>query len=936
MIKKIIVLLLFAGASVIAYSQQLIPMDTAIRYGKLDNGLTYYIRLNNEPEGRADFYIVQNVGAILEEDHQNGLAHFLEHMAFNGTKNFPDKGIINYIENIGGQFGRNVNAYTSLDETVYMLRNIPSSRQSIIDSCLLVLHDWSSFISLEDKEIDNERGVILEEWRTGAKANRRMWKESNKLKYPDSQYAKRDVIGDTAVINNFSYEALRSYYKKWYRPDLQAIVIVGEVDVDEVEKSIKQIFNDIPKSINPAERIIYTVADNREPIISIVTDLEAEFARIGLEYKKTAANDEYKKTEKHYTDLVRYSLITSMLSARFNENTTKPDASYVGAYANYGQIARLKDAFQAMVVPKEGLEKKAFEDMLVELERMRRYGFTADELSRTKKKVLASLEKAYNERDKTKSASYVREYTGHFLDLEPIPGIKWELEKTRQLFENEITLEELNKKAQALITEENLIVDITAPYKEGVKLPTREELLDMLIKSKTTEVVPYKEDIITEALFDETIKPGTLLEEKSIESLEIDEWKLSNGIKVLFKSTTNKADEIQFSAFSDGGISKVKKTKDLPSAYFATDIVENNGLDDFSAIDLKKMLAGKVVAVSPYISSYSEGMKGYSSIKDFETLLQLVHLYFTEPRKDKEAYASLISQYKTALANVESDPNKSFRDSVNWLSKNKHPRTVLLNTKLIEKVNQHKALKIYKERFKNPADFTFVFVGNINKDSVKSLILNYLGGLKTTNKKEKWVDNGFRYPKGKNDCEFEKEMQVSKTSVYYLLTQAMPYSFENKVHLGALADILDIRYTESIREKEGGTYGVRVSAGLTNQPVEQSSLSIQFDTDATKKDKLISLVFQELDSIVSNGPKEVDLIKVKKNLLKQHEENLEENSWWLSSIRLYEEDAINYVEDFPVVVANLNGKAIQEIAKVLLKDKNVLSVIMKSKESIKQ
>ena len=909
-------------------AQKLIPLDSSVRYGKLDNGMTYYIRLNYKPEGRADFYIVQNVGAILEEDHQNGLAHFLEHMAFNGTKNFPDKGIINYMETIGAQFGTNINAYTSLDETVYMLRNIPVERQSTVDSSLLILHDWSSFVSLEDEEIDKERGVILEEWRTGAHANRRMWKEGNKQKYPGSQYAKRDIIGDTAVINNFSYDALRSYYKKWYRPDLQAIIIVGAVNTEEVLMSIQRIFADIPTPVNPAERIVYQIPDNKEPIVSIVTDPEAKTSNLGLEYKHTPQANEFKKTEASYSLLLINSLITTMLESRFEEKSINPDASYVGGYAHYGDIARCKDAFQVTVVAKEGQEKKAFEDLLSEVNRVKQFGFTQTEFDRAKKEILAFYEKAYNERDKNKNGNYVREYMGNFLNTEAIPGIKWEFEKATKAFETEITLQQVNTTAQGYISDENLVVDISGPEKQAFLLPTKEEVLLAINTSKTTKQQAYEEKIIDKQLFKKKLKQAKIVEEKRVEQLGTTEWMLSNGIKVIFKETTNKDDEILFSCFSDGGTSLIEKIEKLPSAFFATEVVENNGLGKFTKTDLTKVLAGKVAVVSPSISGHSEGMVGSSSVKDFETLLQLCYLYFTAPRKDNEAFESLMSQYKTMLVNAQTDPRKAFGDSISMFSTDHHPRATLINTETMDKVEQKTALKIYKQRFENPADFTFVFVGNIKKDSVKQLILTYLGGLKTKNKKEVWKDNNVRYPKGQKDCVFNKEMQVSKSSIYFLLSGEMPYNMKNKICIGALADILDIRYTESIREKEGGTYGVRVNAGLTNQPIEQSTLSIRFDTDESKKDKLIGLVFQELDSIVKNGPRADDLFKVKQNLQKQHEENKEENSWWLRTIRLYEEDGINYPYEFPPVLRDLDAEAIQETLKALMKEGNVLKVIM--------
>ena len=933
--KKAYIILLSVFLLNSTFGQNLIPIDTNVHYGKLSNGLTYYIRYNKQPDKRADYYIVQNVGAILEQDSQNGLAHFLEHMAFNGSKNFPKMEIKYYLESIGAQFGTNLNAYTSLDETVYMLMNIPTVRPGIVDSSLLILHDWSSFISLEGTEIDKERGVIREEWRTRDNANSRMMKEGNKLKYPGSQYAKRDVIGDTAVINNFPYDTLRAYYKKWYRPDLQAIIIVGDINVDQVESTIKRIFADIPKPVNPAERIIYPIYDNKEPIVSIVTDPEAKVSTFGLEYKHKPETDEFKKTEESYTLSLINSLISSMQNSRFAEATNKSTASYIQGSADYGEIARSEDAFQISIVAKEGQEKKAFNDLLLEVQRIKRFGFTQTELDRAKTEMLASYEKIYNERDKQKSDSYVREYIGNFLNKEPIPGIAWEFEKTKKAFKEEITLDKVNKTVQGYITDNNLVVDISGPQKAGVVLPTKEEVLADISSSAKATVSQYAEKVNNKPLVGNKPKQGKIVKESTNDKLGTTEWLLSNGVKVILKPTTYKDDEVLFSAFSDGGLSLVSKIEDLPSAHLASSIIDNNGLGKFTTTELTKMLAGKIVSVSPYISGYSEGLKGSSSVKDIETLLQLSYLYFTAPRKDNDAFASQMSEYKTALANTQTDPRISFRDSIGMLSTSYNPRTTLINLKTIEKVNQETALKIYKERFANPANFTFVFVGKINLDSIKSLILTYLGGLKTKDEKEKWKDNNIRIPQGKKSCIFDREMKVSKSSIYLLLSGGLPYTLTNRVNLDALADILDIRYTESIREDEGGTYGVHVRGNVTNQPQEQVTLSIQFDTDPALREKLVKLIYQQLDTIEANGPLAMDLQKVKLNMLKQYKENLEENNFWLGAISLYERDGFNLATEYTDAVNKISAESIKQSLKAVMIQQNTLEVIMNPKTTKK-
>ncbi|HLP05520.1 MAG TPA: pitrilysin family protein, partial [Paludibacter sp.] len=454
--------LLLAATNGTAQQNQPIPMDPKIRYGTLDNGLTYYIRANKEPKQRAEFYIAQNVGAILENDNQNGLAHFLEHMAFNGTKNFPGKGIINYFETIGVKFGANINAHTSLDETVYNLSNVPTYREGIIDSALLALHDWSGFISLEDKEIDDERGVIREEWRTGAGPERRMWKESNKQKYPGSQYAIRDVIGDTAIINNFKYQTLRDYYRKWYHPDLQAILVVGDVDVDRIEAKIKSLFAAIPKRENPDKRVIYPIYNNDKPIVSVVKDPEARMTYIELEYKHERLPKEIKLSMQGYALGTVNSLISNMLGNRFDEITEKADAPFVNAYAYYGELVKSTDAFQMMAIPKEGKEMEGLNALLLEAEKMKRFGFTNSELDRAKTNLLKQVEKAYNERDNQKNENLVHEYTRNFLNDEPIPGIEWEYQMLQAMLP-QLKLDMVNQVAKSYVTDTNLIVSFMAP-----------------------------------------------------------------------------------------------------------------------------------------------------------------------------------------------------------------------------------------------------------------------------------------------------------------------------------------------------------------------------------------------------------------------------------------------------------------------------------------
>jgi len=883
-------LLLLIVTTLSAQPSQNVPVDPKVRYGKLPNGLTYYIRSNDLPKNRAEFYIAQNVGAILENDDQNGLAHFLEHMAFNGTKNYPGKGIINYLETIGVKFGTNINAYTSLDETVYNLSDVPTTREGIIDSALLVLHDWSGFISLEGSEIDSERGVIREEWRTGAGSERRMWKEANKQKYPGSQYAKRDVIGDTAVINNFAYKTIRDFYQKWYRPDLQAILIVGDVDADKVEAKIKALFADIPAKANTGERPIYEIQNNIEPIVSYVKDPEAKYTRIDLEYKHDAMPAELKLSINGYMVGVVNQLISNMMENRFEEITQQANAPFVAGFAGYSDIVKSKDAFQMIAIPNEGREMEGLKALLLEAEKVKRFGFTNSELERAKINLLKQIETAYNDRENQKNNSLVREYVRHFLDNEVIPGIEWEYQ-TLQMILPKLNVVNVNQMAKQYVTDENLIVSFQSPEKAAVLIPSKEEVLTAIADSKNAKLEAKAEEDMNKPLIEKAPKAGKIKKTTKNEAYGTTEWILSNGVRVIIKPTKFKQDEVLLSAFSDGGNSKVVNNADMYSAIISAGVVANNGLASYNSIELNKMLTGKIANVNPNIATYEEGFSGNSSVKDFETMLQLVYLYFTAPRKDDNAFSAMINMYKASLANSATDPRTSFSDSISMMLSNHHPRTVLMNLAALDKINQDKSLEIFKERFAVPADFTFVFVGNIDPENadVQKAVSTYLAGLKSKKGGEKFTDLQIRKPIGKVNNTFPREMKINKASNFILYSGKMPFTVQNRTIMTAIGSVLNMRYLESIREKEGGSYGVGVRGGLNNRPICEATLMMQFDTDPEKQTRLLSIIHAEVDEIVKNGPRADDLQKVKENMLKKYTEDTENNNWWqVSVVRFYQ------------------------------------------------
>ena len=927
--KRFILSTLVLALSLVAVAQQpqQLPIDSAVRVGKLENGLTYYIRHNEYPKNRAEFHIAQAVGAILEEDHQNGLAHFLEHMAFNGTEHFAGKGIIEYFESIGVNFGGNINAYTSLDETVYRLSEVPTVREGIIDSALLVMHDWACGLLLLEDEIDNERGVIREEWRTGMGASRRMWKQSNMLRYPGSQYAKRDVIGDTAVINNFEYDALRDYYKKWYGPDNQAIIVVGDIDVDKIEDKIKALWADVPARENRGERPLYSVNDNIEPIVAIVRDKEAQNTRIELEFKKGKLPKEFRGTDAAYVQAGMLDLICDMLNNRFQELSVDPNATFVGAGSFYGETVKEKDAFTAVYIAKQGQETQAYKDLLTQLEKMRRYGFTTSELERVKKEWLSHYEKAYNERGTVRNISRAQECIRHYLDGAPMTGEEWEYNMMQQILPM-VNVDMLNQVAQQLVTDENLIIAFQAPME--VVLPNEAEAVELLATVKNDEIEAPVEEAIRENLVEVAPKAGKIKKVTTNEELGTTEWTLSNGVRVVIKPTEFKQDEILFSAFSKGGQSLVA-TEDLVSAALATDVVSVSGIADMTMTDLQKALTGKNVSCSPSINANTESIDGGSTVKDLETLLQLNYLYFTAPRRDEDAYAMLMSILESQLANRDKNPKSAFSDSVQMMSSNNSPRTVIFNAEALKKANMDKALEIYKSRFANPADFVFTFVGNVNPEdsAFQAMVYTWLGGMKTSKKKETVRDNGVRVPEGVNKNYFTRKMETKTASNRIQYTSyEIPYTLDNDLNMEMIGRILSTRYLESIREREGGSYGVGCGGGLNIQPVPMAYLIMQFDTDPEKQEKLMSIIHEEVNTIVENGPLAKDLNKEKESMLKDFEEDLEKNGYWEDVLTNYYKHGINYVTDYKAAVEAITAETVQATLKKLVEAGNMFEVVM--------
>ena len=936
-LKKMFTLLLVMGSAVIASAQQQpqmppIPTDPNVRIGKLENGLTYYIRHNELPEDRADFYIAQKVGSILEEENQRGLAHFLEHMCFNGTTNFPGKGIINWLETIGVRFGENLNAYTSIDETVYNINNVPVIRDGIVDSCLLILHDWANDLTLDPKEIDNERGVIHEEWRTGQGAMMRMYEQALPKAFEGSKYGHRLPIGTIEVIDNFPYQALRDYYETWYRPDQQGVIVVGDIDVDKVEAKIKEIFSPIKMPANAPERKYEQVPDNKEPIITIAKDKEQPSTMIYIWHKHPATPNEAKGNIGYLVQNYMFSMISSMMHARLEELRQSANPPYIQAASGDSDflLAKTTEAFVGMAVSKDDGIPTALSTLVREIERARKFGFTASEYARAKADYLLMLESAYKERDKMKNNQYVQEYVRHFIDNEPIPGIEMEYTIMNQLAPN-IPVEAINSILPQLIKDENIVINIFGPDKEGMVYPTEAEILDILNKTKAEEITAYVDKVSDEPLMKEAPKAGKIVktEEGPFGSTALT---LSNGVRVVVKNTDFKADEIRMRAFSPGGTS-VFGTKEALQIKMLNSVAGLGGLGNFSNVDLEKVLAGKKASVNASVSDLSEGLNGSCSPKDLETMLQLVYLSFTAPRMDNDAFESFKQRTKAALANQEADPSMALTDTLQREMYGNHPMAGRVKADMIDQTDYNRIMEMYKDRFKEAGDFTFLFVGNINLEEAKPLIETYLGGLPTINRKENYQDIKLDIQKGTRKNLFEKQMETPKATVISIISGDCEYNLKNNLLMTMLSQTMSMVYLETVREKEGASYGVSAYGQLSRGTKDEAFFQIYFDTDPAKREKMEQIVMTELQKVANEGPRPEHLAKVKEFLLKKHIENTKENGYWLGQLNNYYWYNTDMNTDYEKLVNELTVEDVKKFTKALLNQGNIIEVTMTAKEA---
>ena len=931
--KLIVAAFMLTANTVSAQEQQVpnIPIDPQVRVGKLENGLTYYIRHNEEPKGQANFYIAQKVGSIIEAEGQEGLAHFLEHMCFNGTEKFPGNRIVKYCESIGVQFGGDLNAYTSLDETVYNIDNVPLSVEGAVDSCLWILHDWADGLLLLPEEIDKERGVITEEWRSRRDASQRMYEQLLPKVYPDGNpYSNRLPIGLIETIQNFPYQALRDYYEKWYRPDQQGIVVVGDFDVDEMEKKIVSIFSTIAKPVNPAERFYVQVPDNKEPIIAMAKDKEQQYVQSYIFMKHDDIPDEMKNSLNYYITLYAKQVSRRMAAQRLAELAELPEPPFIDAAIMDDDyfISKTKGAFTGIMISNEAGFNTAITTLYREMLRILRHGFTASEYERAKAEYLATVESAYNQRAKTTSASYCSEYVRHFIDNEPIPGIETEYALSQQLAPA-ITVDVINQYVMSLgQTDSNLVVACMLPDVEGVQYPTEKELEALLKKVEEETIEPYVDKVSNEPLISELPQKGSVV--KSKESiLGYTEYTLSNGAKVYHKETDFNADQILFTAYSKGGISLYDEVEAL-NLKVTSEVMNVGGLGNFSSTDLTKVLAGKKVSVSMAVNTFSESLSGRATPKDFETLMQLIYLSFTSLRSDEDAFKSWQNKTSALLKNAATDPMTAFNDTLVAKLYGNNPLATQLKLEDVEKIDYARVMEIARERYANAADFSFVFTGNISADSLLPKVEQYIASLPAQKGKEK---------QGKvlklNDkpavSVFEREMQQPMATVAYMENNKTKYSLKQDLIYSIAMQVLDIVYTEEIREKDGGTYGVSTSGAIRVNPEKRALLQIVYQTDPSRYEGLNEKIEKILQNFAVEGPSEEDVRKVKDFMIKNHKENLQLNGYFNSAMSEYLATDLNVIDGYEETLESITTEDVRKAVASVLKGKNGIKIVMYNK-----
>jgi zinc protease len=898
-----------------------LPVDPAVTVGTLENGLRYYVRAHGEPRARAELRLVVNAGSVLEDEDQRGLAHFLEHMAFNGTENFERQELVNYLESIGMRFGPDLNAYTSFDETVYMLQ-LPTDDPELLATGLQILEEWAHRIVLDAEEVERERGVILEEWRLGRGAQSRVLERQIPVIFSGSPYAERLPIGDTAVIRGAPASALQRFYEDWYRPDLMAVVAVGDFDAAEVEAQIRERFSAIPPHPTPRPRPQVGVPGHDETLFAIVTDPELQITQISVAYKQPSRPE---ATLGAYRRSLVEALYNAMLNFRLQELTRAEDPPFLGAASVQGRIIREGELYQLAAAVQPGGVGRGLETLLQEAERVRRFGFTASELTREKDALVRQYQQALDERETRRSATLADEYVSNFLTREPIPGIETEFQLVQALLPT-IGLQEVDALAEAWITDRNRVILASVPDRAGPP-PTEGELLQVFERARAAEITAYAEAEAVESLMDPPPAPGRIVAEEVVEELDTRIWTLENGARVLVKATDFQDDEILFQAWGPGGISLAPYDLLIP-ARTATAVLGQGGLGDLSLTDLQRALSGKAASVSPSIGELSQGMSGAASPRDVETLFQLIHLHFTAPRADPAAFQALRGQFSAILANRDASPQAHFQDTVSVTMAQGHPRARPISPEDPGLMDLQASLDFYRRRFADAANFTFVFVGTLDPESLRPLVEQYIGSLPSEGRRESWQDDGVRPPEGIIRKVVRKGMEP-QSATQILFTGEAEYTARNRDLLGALAEALQIRLRETLREELGGTYSVSVSGRVVAEPRDEYTVAIAFGSAPERAEELVAAVTTEIAAMQQAGPTEEDLVKVKEAHRRARELGQRQNAYWVGQLLNWDRYDLDPERiTAPSLYEGLTTHDIQEAAKQFLRMDNVVVVTL--------
>lgn len=922
--------LIMSAVSVFAQvNAPVLPNDPAVVKGKLPNGMTYYIRHNEKPAGRAEFYLATNVGAIQEEPDQDGLAHFLEHMCFNGTKNFPDKQIIEYLESIGASFGGNINAQTGVEETSYMLNNIPVTREGVVDTCLLIMHDYSHFVTNDPVEIDKERGVILEERRSRRDANWRMHEKSLPYLYGDSKYATCTLIGLKESLENFKPESLHNFYKTWYRPDMQAIIVVGDVEPQQILDKITKIFSDIPAAENPKAKDVIKIPDNKEPIVAILTDPEASNTNLDVIWKRPSFPEELNNTVVGFINGMMNDIIYLVMAERFTDISKAPNSPFLNAYFFITNLCETMETSYGGVVCKDGESLKAFKSFLVEVEKAKKYGFTDAEIDRAKQNIISAYETAAKSADTRSNSQFVRPLIDNFFDNEPYMEPEKEFELAKQI-SMMLSSQMINSSVANFVSDTNMVVIYKAPEKAGLEHPTKADILDVIKDVDKMNIQPNQEEVCNEPLLNEASLKGGKIVKTSKSYHGATEWKLSNGVRVVAMKTDFNKGRVIMKLSKDGGSSLIESA-DLPvfdnSIYSA--YVSDAGVSNFSSSQLSKMLSGKDVNVSTFINKYENGAMAVSSDKDMETAMQLLYLNYMQPRFDAATFDNAKAKIAAFLPNMVGQPNYKFNEALikNLYGEN-HERHLLISEEVLEQANLAALESNFKKLFNDAAGLTMIVVGDFDEALLKEYCEKYIGSIPAGKHASKWIDRKDGLIDGTRAEHIAVDMQTPQTTVFRLYSKKNKCDIHTEVTLSAIEYILNMIYVDTLREDEGGTYGASVSAYGQRKPHDKVFISVYFNTKPSACDKLCKLATEGIEQLAENGPTEEQFAKTIENFKKNIPESRISNTYWMNMIEEYLEYGYDRDEAKEKAINSLKPEDITKLLRKILSSGNFVETIM--------